>query len=106
MTYGVSHPALHPGITHDYPGPEPGHFVPEGWEELNRGICPCGEVVTWNGPSDQWVPDRSMKVLVLTGQELSRIDEIIAGAEAETVERASLCDLLEAQADTNEAFSE
>lgn len=73
MTYGIHHPALHDGITHEYPGKGPGHFVPEGWEDLEVGICPCGEAVRWNGELEQWEPDRTLTILVLDQGEVASV---------------------------------
>lgn len=73
--YGVHHQALHDGIPHNYPEPgNPGHFVPEGWDDLDRGICPCGEIVVWDEATDRWNPDRSMVVLVLTAIEAKQLE--------------------------------
>lgn len=46
------------------------HFVPEGWEELDRGICPkCGQTVAWDEAAEKWRVDATLTVLVLTAAE-------------------------------------
>jgi len=46
------------------------HFVPEGWEEADRGICPrCGRTVRWDADSAEWILEPTMRVLVLTATE-------------------------------------
>lgn len=55
------------------------HFVPEGWEELDRGVCPrCGSTVVWEASSDLWREDASLRVLVLTAVE-TRTLTVLAG---------------------------
>jgi hypothetical protein len=75
MSRDDAHPALHsPGVPHQQLATGgPGHYVPEGWEDLNRGICPCGEVVFWSEGLDQWLPARAFRVLVLTPDEITAL---------------------------------
>lgn len=47
------------------------HFVPEGWEDHNRGICPCGEVVVWNESGQVWLKARDYRVLVMSPDEVA-----------------------------------
>ena len=50
------------------------HFVPEGWDEINRGICPrCGKPVSWNEAIDQWMHDPTLTVLILTRHEMDLV---------------------------------
>jgi ParB family chromosome partitioning protein len=49
------------------------HFVPVGWEETDRGLCPCGEAVRWDPSLERWVPDRTLVVLVLTEAEYQHL---------------------------------
>lgn len=72
MSRDMAHPALHtPPLRRRHK-----HFVPEGWETLDRGCCPCGEVVVWDENRDRWQPDRTMRVLVLTPAEIKRLPMI------------------------------
>lgn len=77
----TAHPALHtpPAYTPEL-GSGHDHYVAEGWEDFNVGLCPCGEAVRWDGglvidgpdgPEVEggWVPDRTLRVLVLTAEE-------------------------------------
>lgn len=76
----MAHPALHtPSGTHSIhtPGGGPEHFVPEGWEDFNRGICPCGEVVVWNEATDTWEADRQMRVFVLSATESIAVRDML-----------------------------
>lgn len=75
-----SHPALHPNpgyhlLASDEAGTDGTgrHFVPAGWEDADRGVCPCGELVAWDGPSLSWIPDRSLRLLILTQHETSLV---------------------------------
>lgn len=73
MSRSSRHPALY---AVDHHSDEPGlreHFVPEGWEETDRGICPCGEAVIWNEAAQRWDPDRSLVVFVLTEAEAQHL---------------------------------
>lgn len=88
MSRDNAHPALHtpPERQHISPhsnimGNDPElrkHFVPEGWEDFDRGICPCGEVVVWNASNDRWVANRQMRVLVLTQRETAAVEDMLA----------------------------
>lgn len=50
------------------------HHVPEGWEDADRGICPrCGQVVTWDQESEEWRPDLTAVVLVLSASEYAHL---------------------------------
>lgn len=54
------------------------HFVPEGWDELDRGICPrCGRTVLWNPATEKWEADESLVVLVLLDGEVKAIDNAL-----------------------------
>ena len=65
----MSHPALFPTyFTH-----EAGHLVPEAWDDMDRGLCPCGEAVSWDGPTETWRPDRTLRALVLTKDEIRTV---------------------------------
>ena len=83
MSRDSAHPALH---TPPMNGDEfldrttrpHNHLVPEGWEDFNRGICPCGEVVVWNTSQELWVADRQMRVLVLTQRETRAVEDMLA----------------------------
>jgi hypothetical protein len=66
-----SHPALHEPSSAIH-GDED-HFVPDGWDDVERGLCPCGEAVAWDEKTELWVPDRSLRVLVLTTEEVEHI---------------------------------
>ena len=62
------------------------HFVPEGWEDTDRGICPaCGQTVRWMAYDDEgggrWEPDGTLTVLVVTEEEWRLIDEEALGLE-------------------------
>jgi hypothetical protein len=51
------------------------HHVAEGWEELDRGICPaCGTPVSWDAGTDRWVPDPGLVVLVV---DIDAVSELI-----------------------------
>lgn len=65
MSLDTAHPALHtpPMLPHE------DHYVPDGWDGIERGICPCGEAVTWDAEVDRWEVDRTLVVLVLTHDE-------------------------------------
>jgi hypothetical protein len=69
----IAHPALH---TPPF-DPHIAHFVPEGWEDFDRGLCPCGEAVTYDNENEMWVPDRSLRVLVLTKDEASAVLDMV-----------------------------
>lgn len=82
----MSHPALHGGPSNhgdeiDDPIADD-HFAPEGWEEVDRGICTCGEVVRWDYQLEQWVPDRTLKVLILAPDEAELVAQAVAGLSA------------------------
>lgn len=59
------------------------HFVPEGWEDLDRGICPgCGLTVSWCAEGvesplapEGWYHDETLTVLVLTEDEVRWLAE-------------------------------
>jgi hypothetical protein len=102
MSRDDAHPALHTppiGLHSNTMGNGPEvklHYVPEGWEDFDRGICPCGEVVVWKEGDEivvpgnemanvpdimaggQWVPDRTMRVLVLTPTERLAVMDMLA----------------------------
>lgn len=66
------------------------HFVPEAWEDLNRGICPqCGRTVRWEERLTAWVVDPSLTVLVLTDEEVRhvRIGLVLSALEADRASR-------------------
>lgn len=70
----MTHPALHDPAASSHVGdaaPEADqhHFVPNGWEPVDAGICPCGEAVRWDAAAGRWIPDRSLVVLVLTADQ-------------------------------------
>lgn len=68
--------SMHTAIT----GPD--HFVPEGWDDLNRGICPrCGLTVVWNPEVEQWLPSDDLVVLVLHREEFQKIRDEGLGFE-------------------------
>lgn len=47
------------------------HFVPEGWDEADVGICPdCGRTVRWDEKRDAWVTAPDLRVLVLDPDEV------------------------------------
>lgn len=53
------------------------HFVPEGWEDLDRGICPvCGTPVSWNSEAEVWDFDPTLRVLVLEPHEVERLRKL------------------------------
>lgn len=69
----MTHPALHEPVdiaTHER------HFVPDGWDDLDRGICPCGELVRWTGTG--WTVDRSLVAFVLTRDEATMMRWLVA----------------------------
>ena len=68
-----SHPAMHPaGSIHASTADGP-HFVPVGWEEADRGLCPCGEAVRWDESTALWIPERTLVVFVLTADEAAHL---------------------------------
>ena len=78
----------------------PDHFVPEFWEDLNRGICPrCGRTVTWNEERDRWLPDDSLTVLVLTEEEIDTIALVAAGLPS--FKKTGLPEMIRRQYDLN-----
>lgn len=96
MSINVLHPALYAnpgyhlvsGDNGELPDGELArHFVPEGWEELDRGICPCGEVVAWDEKAEVWVPDRSLRVLILTQAETETLWSLSDHDLSETINR-------------------
>jgi hypothetical protein len=81
MSRNDAHPALYaPNITHSQHDPNggPEHFVPEGWEDFDRGLCPCGEAVMWNQVDERWEPERSLRVFVLTPSEAVAARDMLA----------------------------
>ena len=71
----ASHPALHPSSSSYHASGDArysDHFVPNGWEAGDRGICPCGEVVAWRADG-RWIPDRTLVVLILTADEAKHL---------------------------------
>lgn len=99
-----SHPALHPNpgyhlLASDRTGTDGNgrHFVPNGWDEADRGVCPCGELVIWDEASKSWIPDRSLRLLVLTQHEAS----LVVRAAIET-EEGHLATTIGYQLDLNE----
>lgn len=76
-----AHPAMYPAETGTHPTSptDPGHLVPEGWESFDVGLCPCGEAVRWDGATDRWVPDRTLRVLVLTPGDAGYIRAFTSG---------------------------
>lgn len=79
-----AHPALHDPPSR--PHGREDHYVPDGWDERGRGICPCGEAVRWSARRDLWVPDRSLRVLVLTKHEAALLSSIVLPAGSLGVE--------------------
>lgn len=70
MNFDQQHPALYPGAPHP-PETQPEiHFVPEGWEHFDIGICPCGAVVRWDNNGGRWTPMPTARVLVLTREDV------------------------------------
>lgn len=63
---GDTHPALPETTARSHRD----HYVARGWEDLDRGLCSCGEAVRWDPAIDSWVPDRNLIVLVLTRDEV------------------------------------
>lgn len=69
-------------------GKEEEHCVPEGWEDLNRGICPwCGRTVEWDERLDDWVLDGKLVVLVLREWEVDEIRQAVTQPLAEDITR-------------------
>jgi hypothetical protein len=68
MAETMSHPALYAWQGHD-PDFSKDHFVPEGWEDLDLGLCPRGEAVRWDADRDHWVVDRTLRVVVVRQEE-------------------------------------
>lgn len=67
MSRDDAHPALHtPPLE-----PHNVHYVPEGWEDFDRGVCPCGEVVVWNESGNIWLVARDYRVLVMSPDEVA-----------------------------------
>lgn len=106
MSTPESHPALHPNpgyhlLASDEAGTDGTgrHFVPSGWEDADRGVCPCGELVAWDGPSLSWIPDRSLRLLVLTTEEAKVVSE--DGMTSQSRDRA-LQEVIEHQLSLNE----
>lgn len=53
------------------------HFVPEGWESLDRGQCVCGTLVSWDETTETWEPDETLRAFVLTQDEvLALVDSL------------------------------
>jgi hypothetical protein len=76
-----AHPGLHRPFGEGHSQDK--HFVPEGWEDTNRGACPCGELVRWDEETDGWVPDRTLRLLVLERDEANAVDWWMTKAETE-----------------------
>jgi hypothetical protein len=71
----MTHPALYPTSTtggHHADDPT-GHFVAEGLEDLNVGICPCGNVVVWDELAERWLPDPEKIVLILDRPDVEHL---------------------------------
>lgn len=88
-------------------GPTTGndHYVPEGWDELERGICPrCGQTVRWDETTDAWVVDDSLTVLVLTEDEIEKIGHAAKGWPA--FSKTGLPASVEQMYDLNRPFEE
>jgi hypothetical protein len=63
---------------HDRDEGPPTHFVPESWEDLNRGICPqCGRTVSWDDETERWKIDPTLAVFVLGEDEISTADNAL-----------------------------
>lgn len=78
------------------------HFVPEGWEDLDRGICPgCGCTVTWNHHTAEWVLEPALTVLVLGQGEI----EVLIGA-LHAADRKELLEMVERQWHLNRPFED
>lgn len=45
------------------------HYAIETWEDMNRGICPCGTTVVWNFDTDEW-EEAPLRVILLTDEEI------------------------------------
>ena len=64
------------------------HFVPDGWEDLDVGICPtCGRTIRWDFERQAWVNDPSLTVLVLKEAEIEEIRTAVTQPLAETITR-------------------
>jgi len=62
-----NHPALYPAMTPTHTHGLGQHFVPEGWEDLEKGICPCGTVVQWDRVNERWDEWHTAYVLIVNG---------------------------------------
>lgn len=69
-----AHPAMYAPYQR-FHAEKPDHFVPEGWEDLGRGLCPCGEAVRWSDEVEAWVRDRTLRVLILTPDEVASVKD-------------------------------
>jgi len=79
------------------------HYVAEGWEELNMGICPrCGTAVYWNETSETWDPDTNIRVLLLEQLETDLLRRFLASPEGRRAIYTSLRHALAEQLDLQE----
>ena len=69
------------------------HHVAEGWDELNRGVCPaCGTKVVWDEEVEVWVENPHLVVIVLTPEEVEQFS------------LRGLADFIDLQIDLSEEF--
>lgn len=62
------------------------HYVREGWDDFDVGICPvCAVPVRWNKASEAWLEDRSLRVFVLSGDEAHAVRRSVSGLTFEAV---------------------
>lgn len=62
------------------------HYVPEGWEEANVGVCPhCDNTVRWDEDGESWVTDRTLRVLVLTSDEADAVRRSVSWLALESI---------------------
>lgn len=81
------------------------HYVPEDWEDLDRGICPeCGRTVRWDEGADAWVLDPSLTVLVLTEEESQLAIGLLRAYHAGNTDELAL--MMERQYDRNRPYIE
>lgn len=79
------HPALHPqpgyhlrpedavADAHSKAFDNDRHFAPLGWEDVNVGACPCGELVRWDQATESWLPDRTLRMLILDEKDAETV---------------------------------
>ena len=85
----------------------PDHFVPEHWEDLNRGICPrCGRTVVWDEAKDRWIPDPHLTVFVLTQEECEKLAALINDPAQVDSAAEKTREQLERQWDLNRPYAE